>query len=495
MFVMLSNIDFNLIWQLILEWYWLPIFIIYVAVIVAILLGNGNPTKTKAWIMVIVAFPIGGIILYYFFGQNFKKENYFKIMDKKSSKKFAETWNNFSSRHVQDFDEIEKRIGYQVKVFNYLNNTYTSLPMLNNRVKLLINGEQKFPLFLDAIKNAKHHIHLEYYIFEYDTIGKKVVDLLIEKANEGVEVRITTDDFGSSKFNKIVQKKFKNTSIQFQSFLPVRFTSLANSNFRNHRKVLIVDGHLAFVGGINISDKYINNQHSELYWRDTAVMIEGDSVNLLQFKFWMDWQMTEGKSFDVSNYDYMPITDPNIGNAIVGYSYTSPAADLQSGIDSLILAIYLAKKKVRLITPYFIPSEEFVSALLIAVNRGVEVELILPKKGDSKIVQEASFSFLKKFMKNGVQVYLYEKGFIHAKTVSIDDDLAFIGTMNLDNRSFYINFEITSIIHDIDLIQELNHQFDIDKLDSSILTHEMWKNMPIHKRAFASICRLLAPLL
>lgn len=483
------------IWAFLKEWYRIPLSIIYIVVIFTILIDNKNPAKTSAWILVIFFIPIIGIILYYFFGQSFKKDFYFRRIDKRISKEFIQKWKQNNKFLVFDFESIDARIGFKVKVFEYLNHTFSSPPFLNNKVTLLINGEEKFPKVLEAIKNAKHHIHLEYYIFEEDNIGLEIINLLIKKANEGVEVRITTDDFGSPKLNKDANRLFKNTKVKYRSFLPVRFNSLANSNFRNHRKILIVDSEIAFVGGINISDKYINQDPTQLYWRDTSVMIEGNAINYLQLRFWMDWKVADGDDFNVNSYEYLKIHDSVTNGAIVSFGFTSPGAKVQSAMESMILAISLAKNKIRLTTPYFIPSDEFKSALLIAVNSGVEVELILPKIGDSLVVQEASLSFTKKLMEQGAKIFLYEKGFIHAKTITIDDDLAFIGTVNLDNRSFSINFELTAVINDSELINKMIEQHELDKHFSSLLTIEMWKNIPIYKRAFASICRLLAPIL
>ena len=488
-------IDWLLVWEFLKKWYWIPLSLVYLGIIFTILIENRNPTKTVAWILIIILFPIIGILIYYFFGQDFKKDLYFRKINQNTTKEFVKRWKRINDIIENDLKDIENKIGVQSKVYKYLNHTYSSPPLMNNEVKLLLNGEEKFPLFLEAIRQAKHHIHLEYYIFDLDKIGTRIIDLLIQKSNEGVEVRITTDDFGSPKLNKQQAKLFANSNVKYRTFLPVKFNSLANSNFRNHRKILIVDGEVAFVGGINISDKYINSDQSKLYWRDTSVMIKGSAVNMLQLRFWMDWQMADGDVFPIQSFDYLPLHDENSGNSIVSFAYSSPGAKVQSAVQSMILAIALAKKKIRITTPYFIPSEEFKSALLIAVNSGIEVELLLPKEGDSKIVQEASLSFTKRLMENGVKVYLYKKGFVHAKTISIDDDLAFVGTVNLDNRSFYINFELTAVIHDKKLINQLNSQFEIDIKDADLLTFVQWKNLPMYKRAFASICRLLAPIL
>ena len=487
------------IWNFIKEWYWVPLSILYIMVIVTILIENRNPTKTIAWILVIVFLPFIGIVLYFFFGQKFKKDEFFKRIDKNHQKIINEKWAEMDQFVQDDIDKVNERIGSLSQVYRYLNNARVAYPATNNKVKLLINGEEKFPLFLEALREAKDHIHLEYYIFDEDHIGNEIIDILIEKAKNGVEVRVTADDFGSPKLNKH-QSRFDGTGVEFQTFLPVRFSSLANSNYRNHRKILIVDGKKAFVGGINISDKYINQNgvispNNKVYWRDTSVMIEGDSINSLQLHFYLNWMMTEGKKFNISDPKYFYSSKEKNDFSTVSFGLSSPGSDLHSAMEAMVLAITLAKKKVQLCTPYFIPSDEFKTAMMIAVSSGVEVELIIPKKGDSIVVQQASLSFLKPLMKRGVKVYLYEKGFIHAKTITVDDKLAFIGTVNLDYRSFMINFEITSVIENATLLQQMSAQFDIDKEDSELLTIEKWENRPWYNRAFASICRLLAPIL
>ena len=487
------------IWNFIKEWYWVPLSILYIMVIVTILIENRNPTKTIAWILVIVFLPFIGIVLYFFFGQKFKKDEFFKRIDKNHQKIINEKWAEMDQFVQDDIDKVNERIGSLSQVYRYLNNARVAYPATNNKVKLLINGEEKFPLFLEALREAKDHIHLEYYIFDEDHIGNEIIDILIEKAKNGVEVRVTADDFGSPKLNKH-QSRFDGTGVEFQTFLPVRFSSLANSNYRNHRKILIVDGKKAFVGGINISDKYINQNgvispNNKVYWRDTSVMIEGDSINSLQLHFYLNWMMTEGKKFNISDPKYFYSSKEKNDFSTVSFGLSSPGSDLHSAMEAMVLAITLAKKKVQLCTPYFIPSDEFKTAMMIAVSSGVEVELIIPKKGDSIVVQQASLSFLKPLMKRGVKVYLYEKGFIHAKTITVDDKLAFIGTVNLDYRSFMINFEITSVIENVTLLQQMSVQFDRDKDDSELLTIEKWEYRPWYNRAFASICRLLAPIL
>lgn len=488
-------------WNFIKQWYWIPLTLLYIMVIITILIENRNPTKTIAWILVIIFLPVIGIVIYFFFGQEFNRERFFQRIDKRQKLIINQKWDEMESLIQDDLSQIETEINSLTQVFRYLNNSRIAPPSTKNKVKLLINGEEKFPLFFDALRSAQDHIHLEYYIFEEDNIGNEVIEILKEKVKKGVEVRVTVDDFGSPKINKH-HKRFEEAGIQFQTFLPVHFSSLANSNYRNHRKILIVDAKIAFVGGINISDKYINQNgekspNNEVYWRDTSVMIEGEAINSLQLHFYLNWMMTDGKEFKISNRKYF-FNSENVqftNTATVSFGLTSPGDSVHSAMEAMILAITLAKKKVQLCTPYFIPSDEFKTALMIAVSGGVEVELIIPKIGDSTVVQQASLSYLKPLMRRGIKVFLYEKGFIHAKTITIDDELAFIGTVNLDYRSFFINFEITSVIHDKVLLKQMAEQFILDKENSEILTVKKWEERPWYKRAFASICRLLAPIL
>lgn len=490
------------LWEFILNWYWVPLLIVYLATILTILIENRNPTKTIAWILVIVFLPVLGLILYFFFGQKFNRKKLFARLDDLQRKRLELKWNEFQLLTESHFHLIEEKLGSAAKVFRYLTNAKSSPIFTNNEVELLMNGEEKFPKFLEAIRNARHHIHLEYYIFEMDQIGMEVIEILKKKSNEGVEVRLIIDNFGSPQLSRHIKKVFEGSKVQAQVFLEVRFSSLANSNYRNHRKILIVDGEIAFVGGINISDKYINelpySKHNKVFWRDASVQIKGSSIDMLQVFFWINWMTTEGEFYDISSENYLHRYSAEIKpplNSIIGFAYTVPEGDTPTAMESMILAITQATQKIQICTPYFIPSDEFKSALLVAVSSGVEVELMLPKEGDSFVVQQASLSFLKPLLKRGVKVYLYEKGFIHAKTMVVDDDLAFVGTVNLDNRSFFINFEIAAVVHEEKLIQRLHDQFEIDRKLSVELTYQKWHETNIFKRGVASLCRLLAPVL
>lgn len=491
------------------DWIWLPLLLIYLGIILTILIENRNPTKTIAWILVIVFLPLIGMILYYLFGQQFRKIQSFRALNITQNKRLMERWGKLNPIIEANIKQINEQIGPLSRVYKFLANQHISPLVLNNRVDLLINGEQKFPALIRALENAQHHIHLEYYIFETDRIGRQILDILRTKAREGVEIRLLVDAFGSPRLAKQV-RKLRKEGIEVAVFLPVGFSSLANSNYRNHRKLALIDGQIAFVGGINIDDRYINSGEGKgKYWRDTSVRIEGYSVNVLQAYFWMDWHFAGGQPFEVNaQHLYVaasaavatPAPAPAAapappGQAAVSYAFSDPGSEAPFCMEALLIAISEAEECIRLCTPYYIPSDELDTALQLAAASGIRVELMIPHRSDSYIMQHASLSYLKPLLRRNVSVYLYEKGFIHAKTVSVDGKLAFVGTVNLDTRSFYINFETSVLISEPAFCKAMVEQFEIDKADSILLTREGWWARPSWKRSIDSVCRLLAPLL
>lgn len=475
------------------EWYWAPLALIYTGVIITILIENRDPTKTLAWILVIVFLPGLGLFIYFFFGRRFKKKKVFRQKNQGEHQVFFDRWQKQRPQLEENLKKLDSSLGDLANIYRFLYNENVSAPIMNNRVKLLTNGDKMFPEMIKSIKGAKHHIHFEYYIFETDELGRYIIDLLIEKAREGVEVRFLVDDFGSPKMKK-EEKLMEEAGIGFIRFLPVRFTSISDSNFRNHRKVAIIDGSTAFIGGINVSGRYVNDGKNLLYWRDTAIKIQGQSVFLLQFQFWLTWHFSIGIPYELTE-KYMYLDAGSEGEATVSFALSDPGSPSPYNMEAILIAISRASKSVQICTPYFIPSEQISTALQVAAASGIKVELIMPMHPDSYIVRHASFSFLKPLLKRGVDVYLYKKGFMHAKTICIDGKLAFIGTVNMDIRSFYINFEIAAVIHDRKLCVEMQKQFEIDKKDSRHIDMKYWKSRPVLKRGLDSVCRLLAPLL
>ncbi|WKW46234.1 cardiolipin synthase [Myroides sp. JBRI-B21084] len=480
--------------EFIKTWYWIPLTLVNTTAFITILIENGKPEKTIAWLMVIVFLPIIGVVLYYFFGQKFKKENYFKKLDHRYKTLLDTRWNDLAPFISKEIELTQTYDDHLNDAFEYLANTKVSIPTSNNIVELLSNGEEKFAVLLNDLKNAKHHIHLEYYIFDEDEIGSQILNILVEKAKNGVEIRLIIDDFGSGALAKR-KKYYESLGIQFEIFLPVRFSSLANSNYRNHRKIIIIDGLIGYVGGINISDKYINPNKYNVFWRDTSIRIFGDATKVLQAQFWLHWQSIALKTYSL-NAHYLPKLSNNFLKKLpVTFALSSPGDTPPYIMEAMILSISTAQKSIQLCTPYFIPTESFKTALLIAISKGVEVSLMIPAKSDSAVVQAASLSFLKPFVERGMNVFLYKKGFIHAKTICIDGLLSYVGTTNLDSRSFLINFELSALVLDPLFAKQLSEQFYKDTLESNLFTTEFWNSKKWYYKAFASICRLLAPLL
>ncbi len=409
-------------------------------------------------------------------------------------RRMEEYYQKLAPQRDKQLKLLEEQIGDMSFPFRYLAYQHQSLISAGNAVTLLTNGEEKFPALYAALQNARSHIHLEYYIVTADDVGNRIAAILLQKRSEGVEVRMIVDDVGSNNLKDLPQK-LRQAGVQLLETMPVAFSSLANSNYRNHRKIAIIDGAVGFIGGINLDERYINNGKHALYWRDTAVQIEGPAVNLLQVQFLLSWFFEGGKD-DFKDQSFYFNMQPDLkGDAIIAVAASGPSSAVPYILETLLLAISQAKKSIQICTPYFIPADQLTSALVIAAATGVKVELILPEKSDSLIVQHATFSFIKPLLARGVDVYLYQKGFIHAKTIFIDGSLAIIGTANMDTRSFYLNFEITSIIHEKALCEACELSFEEDKSNSRLLSLEEWQSRPVLQRGLDSVCRLVAPLL
>lgn len=469
--------------------------LIYAVIVITIISENRNPSKSLAYILLLIFLPVIGLLVYYFVGRKpiFKKPVFKKnrLIDQQRMQHYYE---QLKPQMEERLHLLEKDIGDMALPFRYLYYQNQSLISTGNAVTLLNNGEEKFPALFKALENAVSHIHIEYYIFTADDVGNRITDILIQKHCEGVEVRVIVDDAGSNHIRNI-PKRFQKAGIPFLKTMPVAFTSLANSNYRNHRKIVVVDGKIGFIGGINLDERYWNNGKHKLYWRDTAIKIEGRAVKLLEVQFLLSWVFAGGKDDFDSSERHLGREQENKGEAIVAIAASGPSSPVPYIMETILLALSQAKKSIRICTPYFIPNDQLTSVLVIAVANGIGVELIIPERSDSFIVQHASFSFIKPLLQRGVKVYLYAKGFIHAKTISVDESLAFVGTVNMDTRSFFLNFEITSIIYEPSLCKALEESFLQDKENSRLINLEQWHGRSIVQRGFDSICRLVAPLL
>ncbi|MCW3805119.1 cardiolipin synthase [Plebeiibacterium marinum] len=457
------------------------------------ILENRNPLKSLSWILVLLLLPGLGIVLYVFFGQNFRKE---KIIKRKGLKnhdyisKIAHAQTQALSENEWSSDDV---IQDKASIIQLQLNNSDSVVTTGNSVTLLNNGDQKFDSLIEELKKAKHFIHLQYYIFARDTIGNIIKDILLEKVKEGVKVRMIVDDVGSWELKKDYFKMMRAAGIEIYSFLEVRFPIFTSKvNYRNHRKIVVIDGYVGFVGGINVADRYIHGKEGLGKWRDTHIKIEGDAVNSLQYIFSLDWYFVSQQ--ELANEEYFPIKKPQ-DNKMVQISASGPDTDWPGIMMGFFKIITTAKKYVYLATPYFMPNESVLMALKTAAMGGVDVKILIPEKSDALITKLSTMSYLKEMMLSGVKIYFYKKGFIHSKVIVSDDIVSSIGSANIDFRSFEQNFEVTSFIYDEDFAREVKQTFKDDFADSDRLIYAEWRKRPLKQKAKESLARLLSPLL
>ena len=473
-------------------------FIILLLVILRVLYDTRSGVKALAYILLIVLVPIIGILFYFSFGINYRKR---KLYSKKIVE--DEALHQKILTHLEDYSEKVLQSGLLSPVYNnlvrFIYNSSDSPLTGNNSVKLLLNGEEKFPELLKAIAEAKSHIHLEYYIFENDNIGNSIADLLIQKAQQGVEVRFLYDDFGSHGLNKKFIKRLTEGGVEAAPFYKIKLYALASRlNYRNHRKIIIIDGKKSFVGGINISDRYRNDipEKNALYWRDTHLMIDGLATFYLQYLFLCDWNFCSKQKLQFGP-DYFPIypNEQEVGNELVQIVPSGPDSTVPVIFYSFLEAIGAATKRILITSPYFIPGESLMDALFIAATSGIEVKILVPGISDSKLVNTAARAYYTELLKHGIRIFQYEKGFVHAKTMVIDDNLAIVGSANMDYRSFDLNFEVNAMLYSKDIVAQLAKSFNDDLQHSPEINTTDWLNRPKYIHLWEKLVRLLSPFM
>ncbi|WP_431135255.1 cardiolipin synthase [Psychroserpens mesophilus] len=467
-------------------------YLLAVSALITILLKNINPSKTVAYILVLVFFPFFGLIVYYLFGQEYRKNKLFNRKDISNTKIIKSVGDNLRVEEKK-FDSVSIELDDKIKLIKLLKASEKTPLTIKNEVEILINGEVKFNKLFEDLRQAKTYIHLEYYIVKDDITGTELLDIICDKAKQDVEVKLTYDDVGS-KLSSKMKHKLDESGVEHHPFMPVLFSSFTGkSNYRNHRKIAIIDGLVGYIGGINVSDNYVNSRTSKKYWRDTHLRIRGEAVKVLQFHFLTTWDFVTENTVEIKK-SYFPDVkcDKDVAIQIAA---SGPDTDWANIMEALLTAINNAEDYIYLTTPYFIPNDQIITALQIASKIGVEVKLLIPKNSDSWVAEHATNSYLDDLMEAGIEVYRYNKGFIHAKTMVVDDVFSTIGTCNLDNRSFNINFEINALIYNKEQSQILKSQFLEDLKDSDCIDFESWKNRSNFSKLKESFARLWSPLL
>lgn len=486
-------------WILILE---IAYIIVLILVCIQVIYDTTSTNKTLAYLLLVVFIPVVGMLFYFSFGINYRKRRIFTrklIEDDALRMKLIREIILKSELNLKNNSHIGDAKGL---VHLLLRDTISPLTT-GNAVRLLQNGEEKFPEVIHALNGATHHIHIEYYIYENDVIGNEIKSILMRKANEGVKVRMIYDAFGSHSLKKKFLRELRNAGVEVYPFNRIHFRPLANRlNYRNHRKIIIVDGHAGFVGGINISDRYINTHRKlkgrirkrELYWRDTHLRIDGPGVQYLQYLFFCDWNFCSKQKLQ-PNEVYFDVRKSTRGNENVQIAASGPDSPMSTIMLSQLKAITLARKEILITTPYFIPGESILSALKVAALSGASVKIIAPGISDSRLVNAAAWSYFDDLLRAGVEIYLYRKGFIHVKTLVVDGQISIVGTANMDFRSFDLNFEVNAVVYGEKLAGELRASFFKDISDSEQIDPDAWRRRPKHKQLPEKIARLLSALL
>lgn len=475
-------------------------YLIGAYILLKIILENRDPIKTITWLLIFVLFPVGGVIIYAIFGRNLRKRKLLKT--KKLSNDIKEIFEN--SDEINEIINIEKKelikdkieeSFIEKKLITLLLNTGKFPFTSNNKIKVFKDGNEKFKDLLKDIENAKEYIHLEYFIIKECEIGNKLKEALIKKANKGLEIKLLYDDIGCWRFffRRSYFKEMKNNNIIVKPFYPDKFpVFFGRINYRNHRKIVVIDGKISYMGGINVGDEYLGKSKKFGYWRDTHIKIEGTSTYMLQMIFSTDWYYST-KEVLLSKKYFPKIS--NIGSSRLQIVSSGPDSDFESIYYAYFMLISKAKKSIYIETPYFIPDDGILKALKSALLSGVDVKIIFPKIPDHKIVNTASYSYFDDILRCGGKVFLYKDGFIHSKLIIVDEEVASTGSCNMDIRSFMVNFEINTFIYDKNVVNTFIYDFysDLRKCEELKLEDFIKRSKVI--RFKESISRLFSPIL
>lgn len=470
------------------------LFITYIlsslwAITTIIMFGN-RPSRSIAWLVIVIALPIFGVILYVLFGINRKRFKFF-------------TLNNILKRRLYDLDNKIDTIEDFTKTLK--SGTYSKIsrlmlkssgfPMVSgNHLEVLESGKNKFDLLFEAIENAKTFIHLQYYIIAKGVILEKLIALLQKKLKEGVEVRIIYDAFGSYGWRHTV-KTLKNAGANIYPILPFNIKNILSTlNYRNHRKLAVIDGDLAFMGGINITDKYIDEEKSSLgIWEDLHLKLEGPVVDHLHRVFIKDYYFASGESL-VKNKKYLPKQHEK-GEHLLQVVSGGPDLDYSSILHQYVMMIHCAETSIKIQNPYFIPNKKLTEALKMSALRGVDVKIMVPEEIDSKIAKYCMYSNFEGLLKAGVNICVEKEKFFHSKLIIIDDCIASIGSGNFDYRSFEHNYELNTIIYNQDIAKRLSKDFNALCENSHHLDYEVFKNRSVKDKLLQGMARIFSPLL
>lgn len=462
-----------------------------VFIAILIVLENRSPLKTISWILVLALIPVGGVIAYLFFGQLYRKKKMF-------SRKGLDDLEQLRRLTIEQLKilhdyKLPKKLDQKRHLMNLLLNNSNAIITNDNEVTILKNGTEKFPAIFTAIENAKHHIHLEYYIIDDDELGNQLRELLIKKARQGMEVRLIYDDVGSWKLKRKFLNPMRDAGIKMDCFMKVRFPNLTSkANYRNHRKIIVVDGEIAFTGGLNIADRYLYGTKKLGNWRDTHVKLVGGAATALQIVFMADWYFVSKEVLQGEAY-FKPFRSGE--GAVVQVCASTSDSDWESIRQAFFSAIATATEHVYISSPYLLPTHDILSAMKTAALGGIDVRILLPGNSDAHTAKWATESYVKELLEAGVKIYFYKGGFTHSKLLIADHMFSSVGTANMDFRSLETNFEVNAMLYDQKVAKDLIQNFNEDLSQSEQIDLEKWMQRPWHRKAKESFARIFSPLM
>lgn len=454
-----------------------------IGIVLSLLVNGVRPAKTLAWLLAIFTIPVGGILLYLMVGRNRRKNKLIRI-----KKRVAFTPPLF------DYNKLPEVVQKHRKIIRLVEKNCSFLPTVSNSVLYLKDGKTTFETIFHALETAVSFIHLQYYIFEEGELANKLLDLFHKKIGEGVKIRLIYDEIGSFSLSGPYLKKLKDMGVEVYPFLPFRFGRfLISLNYRNHRKIIVVDGNIAFTGGINVSDKYLKGDTVLGNWHDMHLKIEGPAVDHLNRVFLTDWRLVGGEQVDSPKITF-PEHDPQ-ARKIIQIVSSGPDDDFPAIEQIYFSIINQAKKYLYITNPYIIPGYAIMTALETAALSGVDVRLMVSETIDSRLVNWSVRSYFEPLLKAGVKIYLFSDGFLHSKIMISDDSIASVGTANIDIRSFEQNYEVNALVYDTDFAKELKQDFLTDNTKSIQLTYEKHTQRPWSDKLKEGAAKIFSPVL
>ncbi|BDW93565.1 cardiolipin synthase [Flagellimonas marinaquae] len=457
--------------------------IISLTMVISLLLNGVRPSKTLAWLLAIFTIPVAGALLYILFGRNRRK-----------SKMFSQKHQTAPNDQFKNEDCRPEISANKEKITSLISNTSKCPVTCYNHLELLKDGRNTFESIFNALEEAKEHIHLQYYIFEDGLLADKLLEVFERKVAENVTIRLLYDGIGSYSLSKKYLKKLKGIGVETAQFLPFKFGRFLSSlNYRNHRKIIVIDNKIGFTGGINISDKYLKGDPAQGKWHDSHLKIEGEAVDFLNRTFVTDWFLASVKKVDLNTLKIYRTQKKYTSLQIVP---SSPDDDFDVMEQVYFSIINSAEKYLYIVNPYIIPNHAILQALITAALSGVDVKILMSSSTDIKLVDWCVRAYFESYLKAGIKIYLYEEGFLHSKVMLCDDEIASIGTANLDNRSLQQNYEAQVFVYDNELCRKMKSDFLSDCDKSTLLSdYEKFKSRSWGKKLIEGFAKLLSPLL